>query len=95
MTGRPDFSPAMLAVFLRARAARAVFDGATPKTREATMRRANAALRRLAGVSAEAFHQAWMGWLNDAGLRARIWAALGHYPGDHGIRLTDGGQERG
>jgi len=89
---RPDFSPAMLKSFLRIRVDYAVrtsmrggFD---------MVRAEKTGLRKAAGVTNTEFHFAWMGWLNQAAPRVRLWAALGIFPADQGILLTDdGGQE--
>lgn len=90
----PDFSATMLASFLRARAYYAVFESGAPQRRTAIVKALKDELRQAAGVSATVMHMAWMGWLISADGRARLWAALGHFPSDHGILLTDdGGQE--
>jgi hypothetical protein len=89
---RPDFSPAMLAVFLRARAHLAVSQSGEPARRTAIVRATKDQLRRQAGVTATEMHFAWMGWLPTPETRARLWAVLGHHPGDHGVTLTHGGQ---
>ncbi|MDF1606971.1 hypothetical protein PZ897_02140 [Hoeflea sp. YIM 152468] len=95
---RPEFSPAMLKVFLRARIADAVFraGGAEPAggVRYDATRKAKAGIRKAAGVTNFEFNFAWTGRLNTAEARAKLWGALGHVPADHGVTLTDdGGQE--
>lgn len=89
---RPDFSPAMLKSFLRIRvdfAVRTSMRGGFDMVKAE-----KALLRKAAGVTNNEFHFAWMGWLNLAAPRARLWAALGIFPADEGILLTDdGGQE--
>ena len=90
---RPDFSPAMLAVFLRARAHMAVSQSGEPARRTAIVRATKDRIRKQAGVTATEMHFAWMGWLPTPETRARLWAVLGHHPGDHGVTLTHGGQE--
>lgn len=92
MTGaRPDFSPRMLAFFLRARAAMAVAESGEPWRRTELVRGFKAAMRKTCGVTATEFHFAWMGRLQNPERRARIWAMLGHFPADYGITLTDDG----
>ncbi|EKF17085.1 hypothetical protein [Nitratireductor pacificus] len=92
---RPDYSPAMLAVFLRARAAFRVVDSGEPWRRTEIVRAFRAETRRLASVTNVEFHMAWMGLLQSPGPRAALWAVLGHFPADRGILLTHGGQEHG
>lgn len=87
----PDFSPAMLRLFLhgRCRLAHALAGkgGYGPAAKRERDR-----LRRLAGITAAEMEFAWAGRLLDAGRRTRLWAVLGHFPADHGILLTHGGQ---
>lgn len=90
----PDFSPRMLMLFLRARAEFRVVESGEPWRRTETVKAARADLRRLAGVTNCEFHMAWMGRLLSPGPRAALWAVLGHFPADRGIRLNHGGQER-
>ena len=93
MTPRPDYSPAMLRMFLHARAVLASAL-ATGKADKATAtRKAKAGPRHLARVTQEEFDLAWTGRLLAPEPRVRLWAVLGHFPGDHGIALTHGGQE--
>lgn len=102
---RPDFSPAMLAFFLRARAhfAHASRAAAGPQTSkppvrggfQAMARHEKTRLRKLARVTHAEIEFAWMGRLLSPEPRARLWGALGHVPGDYGILLTHGGQEAG
>lgn len=92
---RPDFSPAMLAFFLRARAHFA--QTGKPPARggfQAAARHEKTRLRKLASVTHAEMEFAWMGRLLSPAPRARLWGALGHVPGDHGVLLTHGGQER-
>ncbi len=91
----PDFSPAMLSFFLRARAHFAQADGKTRGGFQTTARHEKARWRKLARVTHAEMEFAWMGRLLSPGPRARLWGALGHVPGDHGILLTHGGQEHG
>jgi hypothetical protein len=75
---RPDFSPLMLALFLRVRAAhRAGLEGCS---REVAARRTKAEMRRVAKVTVNQVDLAWMGRLLSPAPRAAIWAALGHFP---------------
>lgn len=92
---RPDFSPAMLRLFLRARAEQAVEDSGRPHCRDRIIRDFKTRLRKTAGVTANQMDLAWMGRLNTPETRARLWAVLGHFPADHGVTLTHGGQENG
>ncbi len=89
---RPDYSPQMLAFFLRARAAD--MRGREDCSREIAARRERAALRRLTKLTVAQLDLAWMGRLNRAGPRAALWAVLGHFPADAGIVLTDDGGQR-
>jgi hypothetical protein len=101
---RPDFSPAMLSFFLRARAhfahgnrdAEGAQKGKHPARCgfQATAKREKAMWRKLARVTHAEMEFAWMGRLLSPAPRARLWGALGHVPGDYGILLTHGGQER-
>lgn len=85
----PDYSPAMLWLFLAGRAARLVAaEGLTPR---AARRKLTWRLRREAGVSTEDLAAALAGTLRKASPRARLWAALGHFPCDHGVMLADDG----
>ena len=93
MNPRPDFSPTMLRFFLRARAEFRVADSGAPWRRGETVKAFKAELRKLAGVTNHQMHFAWTGQLNEPAARARLWAVLGHFPADHGITLTHGGQE--
>lgn len=77
---RPDFSPAMLRLFLRART---VHFGA----------RARGSIRRHAGVTRTAFDMAWMGRLLNAKDRLKLWLALDVDPERSGVRLLDGGKQ--
>ncbi len=98
---RPDFSPAMLSFFLRARAVLAHADrvaaGAQSGKRPArggvpaSVKREKATWRKLCRLTHNQVEFAWMGRLHAAGPRARLWAMLGHFPADFGIVLTDDG----
>ncbi len=87
---QPDYSPAMLRGFLYARAiARDGFDGRPVHARSDLV----AELMEQSGLPYSAVRAAFAGRLTDAAQRARLWAALGHHPCDHGIVLDDeGGQ---
>tara|TARA_R100000655_G_scaffold82265_1_gene121772 strand:+ start:526 stop:804 length:279 start_codon:yes stop_codon:yes gene_type:complete len=86
---KPEFSPEMLRLFVRARCLHAVSAGISRD-----IKAAKAGLRKAAGVTSAAFDIAWSGRLNRAETRARLWGAMGCVPADHGITLTDdGGQE--
>ncbi|GAB5505809.1 MAG: hypothetical protein Rhirs2KO_09720 [Rhizobiaceae bacterium] len=91
---RPDFSPLMLALFLRARAEFRVADSSDPLRRTETVRAEKTALRKAARVTVRQFNMAWMGRLPTPEPRQRLWNALGHDPSGCGIRLVHGGQER-
>jgi hypothetical protein len=90
---RPDFSPAMLAFFLRARAAFAHVEHPARCGFQATAKREKTAWRRAARLTHAEMEFAWMGRLLSPEPRARLWGVLGHVPADHGILLTHGGQE--
>lgn len=93
VTCRPDFSPAMLRLFLRARAVHAVGGARGAARRAAALKRCRDETRRLAKVTAAEFDFAWMGRLCAPAPRARLWAVLGHHPSDFGVVLDHGGQE--
>lgn len=95
MNARPDFSPPMLAFFLRARAAHAHCCRPARCGMQATVKREKAAWRRLARLTHAQVDLAWMGRLSRAGPRAALWAVLGHFPSDLGIVLTDDGGQHG
>lgn len=92
MSARPDYSPAMLRLFLRARALHAAASTRTSRQRAVAAKRYRDDTRRLAGVTVAEFDFAWMGRLLRPEPRVRLWAVLGHHPADHGIVLTHGGQ---
>lgn len=92
MSPRPDYSPAMLRLFLRARALHAAASARSPARRAAAARRFRDETRRTARVTVAEFDFAWMGRLLRPEPRARLWAVLGHHPSDFGIVLTHGGQ---
>lgn len=93
MTTRPDYSPAMLRLFLRARAVHALGGVRGPARRASALKRCKDELRRTARLTHAEFEFAWMGRLSSPVPRARLWAILGHHPGDFGIVLTHGSQE--
>lgn len=93
MNPRPDFSPVMLSLFLRARAQMAIADSGEPWRRTEIVRACKARMRKAAGVTNVEFHMAWMGWLPSPDARRRLWTMLGHDPAARGIVLTHGGQE--
>lgn len=92
--GFPDFSPAMLRGFLQARVViRAAERQIDAEIAEKQIARETA---DAAGEAVETVRQAMAGRLKRAGARAAIWAALGIFPADHGVMLTDnGGQMHG
>ncbi|APH71427.1 hypothetical protein [Aquibium oceanicum] len=81
MTGVPEYSPAMLRLFLRARA---VHEGSAARFARRT--------RKAAKVTEAQFESAWTGRLTSPQPRSRLWGALGLVPADHGVMLTAGGQ---
>ena len=81
MTGVPEFSPAMLRLFLQARA-----------VHEGSAARFSRRIRKAAGVTVAQFESAWTGRLKSPQPRSRLWGALGLVPADHGVMLTPGGQ---
>ena len=90
---RPDFSPLMLKVFLRARAGLDVIEAVAGQKR-ATLAAFKDRTRREAGISTDDFDRAWRGQLRQPKPRTRLWGALGHVPADSGVLLTIAGQER-
>lgn len=92
MTARPDYSPAMLRLFLRARALHASAAARGAARRAAAARRSRDETRRAAKVTVAEFDMAWMGRLLRPEPRVRLWAVLGHHPSDFGIVLMHGGQ---
>lgn len=92
VSARPDYSPAMLRLFLRARAAHAAATARGQGRRAVAAKRYRDDTRRLARVTVAEFDFAWMGRLLRPEPRTRLWAVLGHHPVDHGIVLTHGGQ---
>ncbi|KKX28245.1 hypothetical protein [Rhizobium sp. LC145] len=88
----PDFSPAMLKFFLRARVMHEA-NIAFPAARASQERGAKVAIRKRAGVTNTEFELAWMGRLMAPVPRAKLWAALGINPGAFGVILMHGGQE--
>lgn len=88
---RPDFSPAMLSFFLRARAVMAHAERPARCGVTATARREKKAWKKLSGLTHLEIEWAWMGRLLRGDKRARLWAVLGHFPTDFGIVLTDDG----
>ncbi|RWM02122.1 MAG: hypothetical protein EOR68_08425 [Mesorhizobium sp.] len=90
----PSFSPAMLQLFLYARCVAA--HARMPRLKfQTAAEREKARLRKLARITANQMHSAWMGRLPEPQPRARLWAVLGHFPSDFGVVLTHGGQEHG
>ena len=96
----PDFSPAMLKGFLRARVKMTAYLAAYPapplsgvdlaKAESA----ARAAIRKQAGITALVFGAAWDGRAIDLPARQKLWLALGVNPAAHGIRLVDGDRQQ-
>jgi hypothetical protein len=90
-----DFSPAMLALFLRGRVTRAGIESAflEPSNLISGEKAERRRIIRIARVTKEEFERAWDGHLKAAGIRVRLWAAIGFVPADFGVMLTsDGGQ---
>lgn len=92
MTMRPDFSPSMLSLFLRARAAYAASAHSGAGKRAQVVATFKARMRRMARLTCAELDMAWMGRLARPEPRVRLWAVLGHFPSDHGVMLTHGGQ---
>lgn len=88
----PDYSPAMLRAFLKARIAHAR-NIAAPNdvARRNAERGEKVRIRMDAKVSDALLAEAIGGRLTNGVLRTRIWGALGIVPTDLGIRLTDDG----
>lgn len=95
----PSFSPATLQLFLHARCLHAHFthiaEGSPGGKRKNPAKRELDGLRKLAGITNDAMHSAWMGRMPTPETRVRLWAVLGHFPTDFGVTLTHGGQEHG
>ncbi|ARO22922.1 hypothetical protein TAL182_CH01109 [Rhizobium sp. TAL182] len=99
-TPTPDFSPAMLKGFLRARVKMQFYMAAYPNSplkatpdqehREARLR---GELRKLSGVSAKDFNRAWAGLGIEVDARLKLWRALGISPTAHGVRLIGTDQQ--
>ena len=88
MNARPDFSPAMLRTFLFARqVTRDGFEGRPILARRDLV----AELMAHSGLPESDVRKAFAGKLKDGAARAAIWAALGHFPCDSRIVLTDDG----
>jgi hypothetical protein len=88
----PDFSPAMLRLFLRARVCH-MANTAFPGARASQERGAKTELRKAAAVTQFEFDMAWMGRLERPVVRLKLWISLGIDPAVFGIRLNEGGQE--
>jgi hypothetical protein len=89
----PSFSPAMLRLFLHARCRHAHAERPARCGYGVTARREKDRLRKLAGITNNDMHFAWMGRAQSPEARTRLWAVLGHFPSDFGITLTHGGQD--
>lgn len=85
----PDFSPAMLRLFIEGRVVRRM--GETGEVRASAKACVARDLGRLCGLAASRVLVAHAGYMNDGGHRTRLWAALGLFPADHGLMLTDDG----
>ncbi|EPE95729.1 hypothetical protein [Rhizobium grahamii] len=83
-----DFSPLMLKRFLRLRVEK-MARTAYPAFGTTGARAAKVELRKLSGLSREAFDLAYDGRLHDVEPRRRIWAALWVDPEAVGVTLTD------
>ena len=88
----PDFSPAMLRLFLRARMTHALNTAFPGKPTGIRNGERNGLCKR-AGITRGEWDMAWMGRLMRPEPRTRIWVALGADPAASGITLTHGGQE--
>lgn len=82
----PDYSPSMLALFLRAR--RLAREELHPRKRPVADE-----LVAVTGLPLSEIESAFAGRLKDAGKRAALWSALGHFPADFDIVFDEkGGQ---
>lgn len=95
----PDFSPAMLKRFIRARIGIEVYGrifaapaGFAPKL-EAVEAEEKDRLREAAGLTEEQLDLAWMGRGLSLAPRERLWKALGVDPAGCGVRLLDHGKQ--
>lgn len=81
----------MLRAFLFARQiTRDGFEGRPVRARRDLI----AELITLTGLPESALKDAFAGRLKEPGSRAAVWAALGHFPCDHGIVFDDRGGQR-
>ncbi len=97
MTTRPDFSPPVLAGFIRVRK-RVASCSHTPLDAVPCQRCQNKVrdeLRRAAGVTCAEMDMAMHGRLASAVPRDHLWRALGIVPADYRIRLLNGGKQEG
>lgn len=90
----PEYSPAMLSFFLRARAVLAHAELPSRSGIAVTVKREKRRWKQLSRLTHGQVDFAWMGRLRNAEARVRLWAVLGHFPADHGIVLTDDGGQR-
>jgi hypothetical protein len=84
---KPDFSPAMLKSFLYARAMARDGFGRDEFGQVCARRTVMDEMVEQTGLPLSMVRAAFAGQLKDAGSRAAIWAALGHFPADYGIVL--------
>ncbi len=91
----PEFSPAALALFLRGHVTRAGIEAAfiEPTNLKSGERAERRRICRVARVTEPEFARAWEGNLKAAGIRVRLWAAIGFVPGDFGVMLTSDGSQ--
>lgn len=85
----PDFSPAMLRLFIEGRVVRRM--GETGEVRARAKAAVMRELGRLCGLAAARIGIAHAGQMHHGEHRTRLWAALGLFPADHGLMLTDDG----
>lgn len=95
----PDFSPAMLKRFLRARVGIEAYArifaapvGFAPKLEDVEQEEKDQ-LRKAAGLTEEQIDLAWSGRGLSLSPRERLWKALGVDPAGCGVRLLDHGKQ--
>jgi hypothetical protein len=86
---QPDYSSEMLQAFLHIRVDFTNRTSFSPGYD--TIKAERHVLAKTAGVTKDQIWRAWQGKPVNAAVRTRLWAALGVYPADFGVVLTDDG----
>ena len=88
----PDYSPAMLRLFIEGRVVlERTHVTAAPSRKRAAEQTVYRRIGHASGLPAGHVAIAHRGLMNRAGKRAALWSALGVYPADTGTILTDDG----